>query len=39
VKAAFDGVMLTWIADPAFPMDQAAEIIGAAARSWVNATD
>jgi AcrR family transcriptional regulator len=34
IKAAFDGIMLTWIADPRFPIDEAAEILGDAVRKW-----
>lgn len=34
LKAAFDGIMLSWIADPSFPIDDAAEVLGRAARAW-----
>ncbi len=38
LKAAFDGLMLAWLADPAFPMDAAGQILDEAARRWVAAS-
>lgn len=35
LKAAFDGIMLAWINDPAFPIEAAAEILEQAATLWV----
>lgn len=35
LKAAFDGIMLAWINDPAFPIEAAGEIIEQAAAMWV----
>lgn len=34
LKASFDGLMLAWMNDPAFPVDAAAEILEGAARRW-----
>lgn len=36
LKAAFDGIMLAWINDPAFPIATAGEILEQAAAMWVN---
>lgn len=36
LKAAFDGIMLAWINDPAFPIEAAGEIIEQAAVMWVS---
>lgn len=36
LKAAFDGIMLAWINDPAFPIETAGEIIEQAAAIWVS---
>jgi AcrR family transcriptional regulator len=35
LKAAFDGLMLAWLTDPSFPLDDAGEILADAARNWV----
>ena len=36
LKASFDGLMLAWLNDPAFPLDAAREILEGAARGWLN---
>jgi TetR/AcrR family transcriptional repressor of bet genes len=36
LKAAFDGVMLSWIADPSFPIDQAGDVLERAATAWMS---
>ena len=38
LKAAFDGLMLAWLADPTFPMDAAGQILADAAHSWIAAS-
>lgn len=35
LKATFDGLMLAWLTDPAFPLDAAATILEDAARRWL----
>ncbi|WP_172448435.1 TetR/AcrR family transcriptional regulator [Caulobacter mirabilis] len=35
LKAAIDGIMLSWLADPAFPIDAAADDIEKAVRAWI----
>ncbi|NBB14493.1 TetR family transcriptional regulator [Caulobacter sp. SLTY] len=35
LKAAFDGVMLAWLNDPAFPLDAAGAILEDAAQRWL----
>lgn len=35
LKATVDGVMLSWLSDPAFPIDQAAEDIEQAVHRWI----
>lgn len=37
LKAAFDGLMLAWLADPAFPMDTAGQILADTAQRWIAA--
>jgi AcrR family transcriptional regulator len=39
VKAAFDGYMLTWLADPEFPISAAGEILERAVRGALSAAD
>lgn len=39
VKAAFDGYMLTWLADPAFPLFQAGQLLEHAVRTALSAAD
>ena len=35
LKAAFDGLMLTWLTDPLFPIDAAGDILAVAAQTWL----
>ena len=35
LKAAFDGIMLSWIADPGFPIDEAGDVLERAAEAWL----
>ena len=35
LKAAFDGLMLSWLTDPSFPIDAAGEILAVAAKGWL----
>ena len=35
LKAAFDGLMLAWLADPAFPIDAAGDFLETAAHRWI----
>lgn len=38
LKAAFDGLMLAWLSDSAFPMAAAGDVLEAAARRWIEAS-
>ena len=35
LKAAFDGLMLAWLADPAFPIEAAGDFLETAAQKWI----
>ena len=35
LKGAFDGLMLSWLSNPAFPVEAAGDIMEAAARGWL----